>query len=315
MAATSTSATSARLQKYETLEKLGEGTYGVVFKARNTQNNQIVAIKQIRLEDEDEGVPGTAIREVAILKELSRHPNIVKLLDVVIVNHKLWLVFEFVDYDLHKFLSRTKAQRRPLDPALIKNYMYQMVRSVAYCHSHRILHRDLKPGNLLLDQTGSLKLADFGLARAFGVPLRAYSHNVVTLWYRAPEILLGLDRYSVPVDVWSMGCIFAELVNLRPLFQGDSEIDQIYKVFEIMGTPNNSTWEGVESLPDYSADTFPGFKPQNLQSFVPSLCPSGLDLLEKMLVMNPSLRISAKEALAHPYFQEIHQASSSSLIA
>ena len=143
--------------------------------------------------------------------------------------NKLLLVFEYLDQDLKKYME--SCSESPMSLELVKSYLYQLLRGVAFCHSHRILHRDLKPQNLLIDRHGQLKLADFGLARAFVLPIRTFTHEVVTLWYRAPEILLGSKQYSTPVDIWSVGCIFAEMVNRRPLFSGDSEIDQLFRIF------------------------------------------------------------------------------------
>jgi cyclin-dependent kinase len=225
------------------------GTYGVVYKALDLlHNGRVVALKKIRLEAEDEGVPSTAIREISLLKEMN-DPNIVRLLNIVHADgHKLYLVFEFLDLDLKKYMEalpvsdggRGKALpdgsgpdlgRLGLGDAMVKKFMSQLCEGVRYCHSHRVLHRDLKPQNLLIDREGNLKLADFGLARAFGVPLRTYTHEVVTLWYRAPEVLLGGRQYSTGVDMWSVGCIFAEMCTRKPLFPGDSEIDEIFKIF------------------------------------------------------------------------------------
>jgi cyclin-dependent kinase len=207
-----------------------------------------VALKKIRLEGEDEGVPSTAIREISLLKEM-KDPNIVRLFNIVHADgHKLYLVFEFLDLDLKKYMESLPesagGRGKPLPPGstvnveklglgedMIKRFMAQLCEGIRYCHMHRILHRDLKPQNLLIDKDGNLKLADFGLARAFGVPLRTYTHEVVTLWYRSPEILLGGRQYSTGVDMWSIGCIFAEMVTKKALFPGDSEIDEIFKIF------------------------------------------------------------------------------------
>ncbi|KAJ3041534.1 Cyclin-dependent kinase catalytic subunit, partial [Rhizophlyctis rosea] len=288
------------MDNYEKLEKVGEGTYGVVYKARDIQTGQIVALKKIRLETEDEGVPSTAIREISLLKEL-KQPNIVRLLDIVHSDAKLYLIFEFLDLDLKKYMDSIPTG---LAPELIKSYLYQIIKGLNFCHCHRILHRDLKPQNLLIDQQGMLKLADFGLARAFGIPLRTYTHEVVTLWYRAPEILLGSKHYSTAVDMWSVGCIFAELCTGRPFFPGDSEIDEIFRIFRILGTPSEDDWPGISGLPDWKSN-FPTWHRQDLTKLIPNLNADGIDLLSKLLAYDPAARISAKRALNHPYFNGV----------
>ncbi|XP_037349512.1 cyclin-dependent kinase 3 isoform X3 [Talpa occidentalis] len=290
---------------FQKLEKIGEGTYGVVYKAKNKETGQLVALKKIRLDLETEGVPSTAIREISLLKEL-KHPNIVRLLDVMHNEKKLYLVFEFLSQDLKKYMDSTPASELPLH--LVKSYLFQLLQGVNFCHSHRVIHRDLKPQNLLINELGAIKLADFGLARAFGVPLRTYTHEeaafspqqVMTLWYRAPEILLGSKFYSTAVDVWSIGCIFAEMVTRRALFPGDSEIDQLFRIFRTLGTPSEAVWPGISQLPDYKG-SFPKWVRKGLEDIVPSLEAQGKDLLV-LLQYDPSRRISAKTALAHPYF-------------
>eukprot|EP00180_Rhodochaete_pulchella_P001158 Plantae.Rhodophyta-Rhodochaete_pulchella.ctg1979.p1 GENE.Plantae.Rhodophyta-Rhodochaete_pulchella.ctg1979~~Plantae.Rhodophyta-Rhodochaete_pulchella.ctg1979.p1 ORF type:complete len:299 (-),score=38.72 Plantae.Rhodophyta-Rhodochaete_pulchella.ctg1979:228-1124(-) len=289
------------MERYQKLEKIGEGTYGVVYKARDQVTNETIALKKIRLEQEDEGVPSTAIREISILKEL-QHPNVVKFLDVVHASNKLYLVFEFLDQDLKRFMDSQPAG--PLDMNLIKSYLYQLLSGIHFCHSRRVLHRDLKPQNLLIDRHGSLKLADFGLARAYGIPVRHYTHEVVTLWYRAPEVLLGARKYSTPVDIWSIGCIFAEMVMRQPLFPGDSEIDELYKIFRALGTPNEETWPGVRDLPDYRTN-FPNWPRRHISHSVKNLDEQGLDLLSAMLIYDPNRRISARNALQHKFFEDI----------
>ncbi|KAL9111549.1 MAG: hypothetical protein Q9227_004037 [Pyrenula ochraceoflavens] len=307
------------MENYHKMEKVGEGTYGVVYKARDlAHNNRIVALKKIRLEAEDEGVPSTAIREISLLKEM-QDPNIVRLYNIVHADgHKLYLVFEFLDLDLKKYMDAlpvteggrgkqlpegsAEMARLGLGEGMVKRFMLQMCEGIRYCHSHRILHRDLKPQNLLIDREGNLKLADFGLARAFGVPLRTYTHEVVTLWYRAPEILLGGRQYSTGVDIWSIGTIFAEMWTRRPLFSGDSEIDQIFKIFKVLGTPDDETWPGVTSFPDFKP-TFPKWARDDLHKFLPKMTEDGVELLEMMLEYDPAHRISAKRAVNHSWFK------------
>jgi len=288
------------MDKYVKTEKIGEGTYGTVYKALVRGTNQFVALKKIKLEAEDEGVPSTAIREISLLKEL-RHNNVVRLLEVIHSECKLHLVFEFLEQDLKTYMDKLNDS---LSHEVVKSYLQQLLLGVAFCHAHRVLHRDLKPQNLLLNSNGEIKLADFGLARAFGIPIRTYTHEVVTLWYRAPEILLGARQYACAVDVWSIGCIFAEMVTRRPLFPGDSEIDELFRIFRLLGTPNENTWPGVTKLPDYK-QSFPKWLSQPVQKSVPGICEQGANLLQHMLAYAPSARVSAKIALSHPYFEGI----------
>lgn len=299
-------ANSYALSDYVKIEKIGEGTYGVVYKGKNKITNQLVALKKIRLENDEEGVPSTAIREISLLREL-QHPNIVSLLDVLMQENKLYLVFEFLSMDLKKYMELLPANTL-LEPQLVKSYLHQITQGILFCHQRRTMHRDLKPQNLLIDQNGVIKLADFGLARAFGIPIRVYTHEVVTLWYRAPEVLLGAPRYSCAIDIWSIGCIFSEMATRRPLFHGDSEIDQLFKIFRILSTPNDEVWPGVSDLPDYKS-SFPMWKTNNLKDSVKALDAVGLDLLQKMLVYMPSERINARDILKHPYFSDLDKRS------
>lgn len=267
----------------------------------------LVAMKKIRLEQDDDGVPSTALREISLLKELS-HPNIVRLLDVEHTQtptQRLYLVFEWVDQDLKRYMdevSRSSPQGGRMSAELVKSYMHQLIDGLDYCHAVGVVHRDLKPQNLLIDRQGTLKIADFGLARAFCIPLRSYTHEVVTLWYRAPEILLGQRKYGLGVDIWSVGTIFAELVNFYPLWPGDSEIDELFRIFRHLGTPNEKLWPGVSQLPDYK-DVFPQWPALPIQRCCPDgLDNQGLDLLRQMFIYNPADRISARACLNHPYF-------------
>ncbi|KAM7353822.1 cyclin-dependent kinase 1 isoform 1-T2 [Cochliomyia hominivorax] len=287
------------MEDFQKIEKIGEGTYGVVYKGRNRLTGQIVAMKKIRLESDDEGIPSTAIREISLLKEL-KHPNIVCLEDVLMEENRLYLIFEFLSMDLKKYMDSLPPEKT-LDSELVRSYIYQITSAILFCHRRRVLHRDLKPQNLLIDKNGIIKVADFGLGRSFGIPVRIYTHEIVTLWYRAPEVLLGSPRYSCPVDIWSIGCIFAEMATRKPLFQGDSEIDQLFRMFRILKTPTEDIWPGVTSLPDYK-NTFPCWSTNQLPNQLKNLNNEGLDLVQKMLIYDPVHRISAKDILEHPYF-------------
>ncbi|RNF09774.1 putative cell division protein kinase 2 [Trypanosoma rangeli] len=294
--------------RYERQEKIGEGTYGVVFRARDTATGATVALKRIRLDTEEEGVPCTAIREISLLKEL-RHPNIVKLLDVCHSENRLTLVFEYMELDLKKYMDREEGN---LDAATIQDFMRDLLNGVHFCHDRNVLHRDLKPPNLLISREKNVKLADFGLGRAFGIPVKKFTHEVVTLWYRSPDVLLGSTQYGTPVDIWSVGCIFAEMAIGAPLFAGKNDADQLLRIFRFLGTPNNQVWPSMNQYPN---STNMLSKPEFLQNLaaecdvqfrtVPAyakLGPEGIDLLRRLLKYEPSERLTAAQALEHPYF-------------
>jgi negative regulator of PHO system len=184
--------------------------------------------------------------------------------------------------------------------------MYQLMRGIAFCHENRVLHRDLKPQNLLINNRGQLKLADFGLARAFGIPVNTFSNEVVTLWYRAPDVLLGSRTYNTSIDIWSAGCIMAEMYTGRPLFPGTTNEDQVQKIFRLMGTPSERSWPGISQLPEYK-NNFPVFATQDLRLILPQVDQVGLNLLSSMLQLRPEMRVSAQNALQHPWFNDLPQ--------
>ncbi|RPA73022.1 Pkinase-domain-containing protein [Ascobolus immersus RN42] len=288
---------------FQQMEKLGEGTYATVFRGKNRTTGEHVALKEIHL-DSEEGTPSTAIREISLMKEL-KHKNIVSLHDVIHTENKLMLVFEYMDKDLKKYMD-SRGDHGALDPVTIKSFMHQLLEGIAFCHDNRVLHRDLKPQNLLINTQGELKLADFGLARAFGIPVNTFSNEVVTLWYRAPDVLLGSRTYTTSIDIWSAGCIMAEMYTGRPLFPGTTNEDQLQKIFRLMGTPSERSWPGISQFPEYRSN-FPVFATQDLRMILPQIDPVGLDLLRRMLQLRPEQRISAKDALRHPWFKPVVQ--------
>lgn len=288
-------------ESFQKIEKIGEGTYGVVYKAKERRTGKIVALKKIRLENESEGIPPTTIREILLLKNL-RHSTIVNLNDVIYNNDKMYLVFEYIDMDLRQYLDTLYKDDMIIKPGILKKMSHQLITAIYFCHSKNIFHRDLKPQNLLIDKDGNLKLADFGLGRLAGIPLRTYTSEVVTLWYRPPELLLGSKYYDSSVDVWSAACIISEMVLLRPLFSGDSEIDQLFKIFKILGTPSKKEWKEVEGLPNYQ-ESFPKYNKVNLSDILET-DNDLLDLVQDMLIYDPRERINAQQALGKRYFKD-----------
>ncbi|EKM83637.1 hypothetical protein AGABI1DRAFT_110285 [Agaricus bisporus var. burnettii JB137-S8] len=291
------------MMNYIQLEKLGEGTYANVFKGRSRTTNEIVALKEIHL-DAEEGTPSTAIREISLMKEL-KHTNIVRLHDVIHSETKLILIFEFCEQDLKKYMDQ-HGDRGALDPKTIRSFMYQLLKGTAFCHENQVLHRDLKPQNLLINRKGELKIGDFGLARAFGVPVNTFSNEVVTLWYRAPDVLLGSRTYSTSIDVWSCGCIFAEMISGVPLFRGRDNQDQLLHIMRIIGTPTDEQFTKIlKDSPEITIKQYPRYPKMNFAQLLPRAEPLALDLLENLLKFDPADRLSASEALLHPYFTSV----------
>ncbi|XP_071510201.1 cyclin-dependent kinase 4-like [Diadema antillarum] len=294
--------------RYVRAEQIGSGAYGTVFRARDRETGHFVALKSIRIpQGNEEGMPLYTIREIALLRHLCQldHPNIVKLLDVCDgldvgrAEMMLTLVFELIDQDLAQYLDRCPPPG--LGHATVKCLMSQMLSGVEYLHSHRITHRDLKPQNILITSDNKLKLTDFGLSRIYSFQM-ALTPVVVTMWYRAPEVLLQAS-YATPVDIWSVGCIFAELYRKRPLFRGQSDNDQLRKIFEVIGLPPEDQWPDVA----LSWNSFRSTGQRPLSDLVPEISHShhALALLESMLAFNPDHRITAEQSLSHSYFSRV----------
>ncbi|KAL4226226.1 Cyclin-dependent kinase 20 [Mactra antiquata] len=288
------------MDQYTILGRVGEGAHGIVLKAKHIESGEVVALKKIPLRKLEDGIPNTALREIKALQEIEDNPYVVKLREVFPHGSSLVLEFEYMFSDLSEVIRNSD---KPLSEAQVKSYMLMLLKGVAFCHENNIMHRDLKPANLLISSTGHLKIADFGLARVFqNKGNRLYSHQVATRWYRAPELLYGARKYDEGVDLWAVGCIFGELLNNSPLFPGENDIKQLCCVQAVLGTPNEKIWPGMHELPDYNKITFPDAEPIPLEDVVPDAAKEALDLLKKFLVYQSKHRISAKEALVHPYF-------------
>lgn len=273
--------------------------FATVYKARDTVTGAIVAVKKIKIgsrEEARDGINRTALREIKLLHEL-QHENVIGLLDVFGHKSNVSLVFDFMDTDLEVIIKDRKVL---LTPANVKAYMIMTLKGLEYLHLNWILHRDLKPNNLLVNSQGILKIGDFGLAKFFGSPNRIYTHQVVTRWYRCPELLYGARQYSTGVDIWAVGCILAELLLRVPFLPGESDLDQLKRIFETLGTPTVETWPDINLLPDYIE--FRVFPAQSLRDIFTAAPEDLIHLANKLLALYPLHRCTCTEALKMPYF-------------
>ncbi|KAK9473486.1 kinase-like domain-containing protein, partial [Dipodascopsis tothii] len=299
-------------QEYEFLEKLGEGTFGEVHKARHRRSGALVALKKILMHNEKEGFPITALREIRLLKSL-KHKNVIQLSEMAVEravwekntkrSGEIYMVTPYMDHDLSGLLENPKVS---FTVAQIKCYMLQLLEGTRYLHESHILHRDMKAANLLIDNKGVLKIADFGLARRFEDPppggeRRKYTNCVVTRWYRPPELLLGERQYTTAIDMWGVGCVFGEMYVHKPILMGNSDLDQIQKIFQLCGSPTQDNMPGWNRLPDAQHASFDNHK-RTLEAEFSSMGPQGVSLLADLLKLNPDARSSADVALKHPFF-------------
>ncbi|XP_078163245.1 cyclin-dependent kinase C-1-like isoform X2 [Carex rostrata] len=303
---------------FEKLEQIGEGTYGQVYMAKDKETGEIVALKKIITITEREGFDITSIREINILQRLD-HQNVIRLKEIVIspgeekdeqgspvdgdkYKGSIYMVFDYMDHDLSGLLRTGIRFSIPQ----IKCYMRQLLTGLQYCHDNNVLHRDIKSANLLIDNEGNLKLADFGLARIFfGYPNDILTNRVISLWYRPPELLMGSQKYGPEIDMWSVGCVFGELLLGKPIFRGKNELNQLKRIFEKCGIPDENNWPGVTQMPWYNDITdaivhYP--MERRIGEVFKDFDHYALDLLEKMLTLDPKKRISDKDALDDEYF-------------
>lgn len=315
----------AWLQQYDLVGKIGEGTYGLVFLAKTKLHRGTkIAIKKFKQSKDGDGVSPTAIREIMLLRELS-HENVIKLVNVHInhVDMSLYLAFDYAEHDLYEIIRHHREKlNHSINQYTVKSLLWQLLNGLNYLHSNWIVHRDLKPSNILVmgegEEQGVVKIADFGLARIYQAPLKPLSDNgvVVTIWYRAPELLLGAKHYTSAVDMWAIGCIFAELLTLKPLFQGAEvkvtpnpfQLDQLDKIFRVLGHPTQEKWPTLVNLPHWQNNNkyiqTIRYETTGLYNVVhlPQKSPA-YDLLSKMLEYDPRKRITAAQALEHEYFR------------
>ena len=291
--------------RYRMVCRIGRGSYGSVYKVEDTKyesdDYKYVAIKKMRLSNRqlyEQGIDFTTLREIKILQEI-KHENIIALTDVFYIKNTTFMAMELAETDLWQLLIMKEI---PLSVEHIKCIMLQILNGLKVLHSHWIIHRDLTPNNILISKNGVLKYSDFGLSRLFAAHDRPMTKNVVTLHYRAPEILFGANYYGPEVDIWAAGCILGGLITREILFCGGDDIDQLGRIFSVLGTPSETTWKGVSNLPSYVE--FEKCEPQPFKALFQGMDPNLLDLMSQMLILDPNNRITLEDALDHPFFTE-----------
>ncbi|KAL3470159.1 kinase-like domain-containing protein [Aspergillus californicus] len=316
------------VDNFERLNHIEEGSYGWVSRAKEITTGEIVALKKLKLDNSLDGFPVTGLREIQTLFE-ARHHNVVYLREVVMGNkmdeyneltthtprgsallsNRVYLVMDFLEHDLKTLLDD---MREPFLPSETKTLLLQFISGLEFLHAQWIMHRDLKTSNLLMNNRGELKIADFGMARYYADPRPKLTQLVVTLWYRAPELLLGAESYGPEIDMWSVGCIFGELLTKEPLLQGRNEVQQVSKIFDLTGPPTPQTWPDFRSLPNAKSLRIPPTPTFSASEGItllprgkfPFLTNAGLRLMSSLLALNPKSRPTAAECLSHPYFRE-----------
>ena len=303
---------------YERLDRIDEGTYGIVWKAIDNTTHETVALKQIKFDPTitQEGFPMAALREISVLLSLS-HECIVTVKEMVVGSgyDKVFMVMEYMQMDLQDAMRgmASGGVNTPFPQAELKNMLYQILSAMSHVHEKWYIHRDMKTSNILVHKSGKIALCDFGLARKYQLPLKAMTQTVITLWYRPVELLFGSSVYGPEVDMWSIGCIFGELLKKEAILQGQGELDQIDQIFKLLGLPNEKNWPGFKSLPNANLLrwkqkgkplVYAKFPVNSLIGGQTFLDGNGFDLLMGLLEFNPKKRLTAKEALEHTYFSE-----------
>ncbi|KAI8088255.1 kinase-like domain-containing protein [Thamnidium elegans] len=290
---------TSKITNYEFLNKLGQGTFGEVHKARDKRTHSLTALKRIMMHNEKEGIPLTAIREIKILKQLN-HKNIIQLIEIALEREKgdIYMVFPYMDHDLEGLLDNPVVQ---LTKSQVKTYFKQLLEGTEYLHHNGILHRDIKPANLLINNRGILKIADFGLARTINEDALEYTNGVVTRWYRPPELFLGAKKYTTSIDMWGVGCIFGELLKSKAILPGHDDIDQLKKIFKLCGSPTKFNMPNWDSLP-HSKTIKIEAGPRQIREAFKAFEEEAVGLLDCLLILDPAKRLAASDALDHDYF-------------